>query len=342
MLTKLRKYGLFAAIGLMLFASCNKEVSEGNFTLYSGNDMNDTSWSASIPTNAAINRIIDSTAVYQYKDSLIGAVGKTITFTDRLKIIFPANAFINSSGNLIPGKVEVKVLVMREKSAFIRTLKSTHNNAELLETDLGICILASSNGQAINIAPAISYQIRIGNEDNIVMQQMRIYRGEESGVLTTQLQMDPLFNWNEASLNQFQLAIFKQAGNPGSKDIEQYSITTNQLRWILIARPFQQIGSLGKLNVILPPNFTNKNSLVFMTTDDYNLSIELKPELNSRSFSANLVPLQKKVHIVSISLIGNQFYFGETDVKTLYNTPVISLKPQKKSLNQILLELKKL
>ncbi|WP_439505715.1 hypothetical protein [Sediminibacterium sp.] len=339
---KIRKYGLFAMLGFILLASCKKEISEGNFTLYSGTDMNDTSWSASVPTYAAINRIIDSTAVYEYKDSLIGAAGKTITFSDRLKIFFPANAFINSTGNLIPGKVEVKVLVMREKSAFIRTLKSTHNNTELLETDMGICILASSNGQSLEIAPTISYEIRLGNEDNKVMQQMRIYRGDESGVLSTQLQMDPLFNWNEASSNQFQLAIFKQPGIGGSKDIEQYAITTNQLRWILIARPMQNIGIVGKLNVILPPNFTNKNSLVFMTTDDYNLSIELKPELNSRSFSSNLVPLQKKAHLISISLIGNQFYYSETNVKTLYNTPVISLKPQKKSLNQILNELKKL
>lgn len=339
---KLRKYGLFAAIGLMLFASCNKEVSEGNFSVYAGNDMNDTSWSESLPTSAAVHRIIDSTAGYQHKDSLIGSNGKTITFSDRLKLVFPPNAFINQSGNLVSGNVEIKVLLMDQKADFVRTLKSTYNGSNLLETDMGICVLASANGQALNIAPNASYQIRIGNEENIVKQQMRLFRGEESGIISMQLLMDPLFTWQEANLTQFQLAIFKQTGNAGSKDIEQYSITTNQLRWILIARPQTNIGSLGKLNVILPPNFTNKNSLVFMTTDEYNLSIELKPEFNSRSFSAYLAPLQKKVHIVSISLIGNQFYYSESEIKALNNTAVIFLKPQKKSLKQILNELKKL
>lgn len=342
MLLKIRKYGLFAAIGLMLFASCNKEVSESNFSVYAGNEMNDTSWSVSLPTSASIHRIIDSTAGYQYKDNLIGSNGKTITFSDRLKLVFPPNAFINQSGTIISGNVEIKVLLMDQKADFVRTLKSTRNGNISLETDLGICILASANGQALNIAPTASYQIRIGNEDNIVKQQMRLFRGEESGTISTQLLMDPLFTWQEASLNQFQLAIFKQAGSAGSNDIEQYAITTNQLRWILVARPLTNIGSLGKLNVILPPNFTNKNSLVFMTTDEYNLSIELKPELNSRSFSAYMVPVQKKIHIVSISLIGNQFYYSEAEIKSLNNTPVVFLKPQKKTLKNILNELKKL
>ena len=125
-------------LGLMLFASCKKEVSEGNFSVYAGNDMNDTSWSASLPTSAAIHRIIDSTAIYQHQDSLTGANGKTITFSNQLKLIFPPNAFINQAGILVSGNVEIKVLMMDQKAAFVRTLKSTHNGTDLLETEKGI------------------------------------------------------------------------------------------------------------------------------------------------------------------------------------------------------------
>jgi hypothetical protein len=171
---------------------------------------------------------------------------------------------------------------------------------------------------------------------------MTVYKGDESIVYTTQLLVDPLFNWNENTTQDYQQSIFKQPGNSGSKEIERYEITTNKLRWISLARPLNNIGLQGKFNIILPPNFTNKNTIAFITTDDYNSVIQLKPELASRSFTANNIPLQKKIHIVTISLIGTQFYYSEQSIKALNNTPVLSLKPQKKSLIGIIADLKKL
>ena len=169
-----------------------------------------------------------------------------------------------------------------------------------------------------------------------------VYKGDESIVYTNQLLIDPLFNWNNNTLQDYLQSIFKQPGNSGSKEIERYEITTNKLRWISLARPLNNIGLQGKFNVILPPNFTNKNTISFVTTDDYNTVIQLKPELSSRSFTATNIPLQKKIHIVTISLIGTQFYYSEQSIKALNNTLVLSLKPQKKSLGSIIADLKKL
>lgn len=342
MLQRIRKYYFIAAASLMVLASCNKEISDGNFNVYAGNDLNDTTWSSSTVTSTAIQRMIDSTSVYKYADTLMGTSAKTIVFSDKLSLIIPANAFVNSAGNPITGVVTIRVLLMDEKAEFIRTVKSSLNHTNLLESDLAFCVIATSNGQAVNVAPGKTYLIRIGNKDDIVKQNMRVFRGDESVVYTTQILADPLFNWNENTALDFQQGIFKQPGNSGSKEIERYDITTNRLRWIAIARPITNIGSLGKLNVILPPNFTNKNTLVFATMDDYNTTIELRPELSSRSFSAVNMPLQKKIHIVTISLIGTQFYYSEIDIRALNNTPVVSLKPQKKSLVSILNDLKKL
>lgn len=343
MLFKISKYYLFAAISLILLASCNKEISNGgNFTTYTGNELNDTSWSYSTTTSLALQRITDSTAVYKHIDTLMGSNGKTIEFSDHFSLIIPPNAFINNTGALVNGAITIRGMFLDDKSAFIRSVKSSLHNDNILESDLAFCIIATSDGQELSIAPGVNYTIRVGNKDNTVKQGMVIYKGEESIVYTTQLLIDPLFNWNNNTLQDFHQSLFKKPGNSGSKEIERYEITTNKLRWISLARPLNNIGSQGKLNIILPPNFTNKNTIAFITTDDYNSVIQLKPELSSRSFSANNIPLQKKIHIVTISLIGTQFYYSEQSVKGLNNIPVLSLKPQKKSLVSIIADLKKL
>jgi hypothetical protein len=342
MLFKLSKYYLFAAISLVLFASCNKEISDGNFSTYTGNELNDTSWSYSTTTSLALQRISDSTSVYKYTDTLLGSNGKTIIFSDHFSLLLPPNAFINNVGAPVSGTINIRVILLDEKSEFIRSIKASLNNEKLLETDLAFCIIATANGQELKIAPGVNYLIRVGNKDNIVKQDMKVYKGDESIVYTTQLLVDPLFNWNDNTALDYLQSIFKQPGNSGSKEIERYEISTNKLRWISLARPLYNIGNQGKFNIILPPNFTNKNTIAFITTDDYNSVIQLKPELSSRSFAANNIPLQKKIHIVTVSLIGSQFYYSEQSIKALNNTPVLSLKPQKKSLVSIIADLKKL
>jgi len=342
MLFKISKYYLFAAIGLVLLASCNKEISNGNFTTYTGNELNDTTWSYSTTTSLALQRITDSTAVYKHVDTLLGSNGKTIEFSDHFSLILPPNAFITNTGAPVNGTITIRGMFLEDKSALIRSVKSSLHNENLLESDLAFCIIATSNGQELSIAPGVNYTIRVGNKDNIAKQGMVIYKGDESIVYTTQLLIDPLFTWNNNTAQDYQQSLFKKPGNSGSKEIERYEITTNKLRWISLARPLSNIGSQGKFNIILPPNFTNKNTIAFITTDDYNTVIQLKPELSSRSFTATNIPLQKKIHIVTISLIGTQFYYSEQSIKALNNTAVLSLKPQKMSLGSIISYLKKL
>ena len=120
MLYKISKYYLLAAFSLILFASCNKEISDGNFTTYAGNDMNDTSWSYSSNTSLALQRISDSTSVYKYNDTLLGSNGKTIIFSDHFSLFLPPNAFVNNAGAPVSGTINIRVILLDEKSEFIR------------------------------------------------------------------------------------------------------------------------------------------------------------------------------------------------------------------------------
>lgn len=341
MLHKFYKYYFTILAGTILLTACNKEVSDGNnFSLYNNDVRNDTSWSSSVITSGAIQRILDSTAVYNHKDTLMGTNAKTIEFSDKFSVLFPANAFVSKTGDSIKGLVEIKVLLLDEKGEFIRSAKSSDDLFQMLESDLAFCIIATSNGEELRIAPGKKYTIRAGNKIDQVKQQMKIYTGQESVVFTTQVLVDPQFYWKVANTNNVQQSIFRI--NNGTKDIERYEIYTDQLRWMAIASPNTNLGTTNKLHVLLPPNFTNKNTVVFATADDYNTVIQLLPEFNSRSFKSDMIPQQKKLHIITLSLIGNQFYYSETGYSYLNNKTYVSIKPEKKSLAAILNNLKKL
>lgn len=341
MLHKYFKYCFIALAGIILFTACNKEVSDGNtFVVYNNDARNDTSWSINTITSGAIQRILDSTVDYKHIDTLTGTNAKTIAFSDKFSLEFPANAFVSKAGDSIKGIVEIKVLLLDEKGEFIRTIKSSENINQTLESDLAFCIIATSKGEELRIAPGKKYRIRAGNKNDQVKQQMKIYSGQESVVFASQVLADPQFYWREANVSNVQQSTYR--GNNGTKDIERYEIYTDQLRWMAIAAPNYNLGTTNKLHVLLPLNFTNKNTVVFATADDYNTVIQLLPEYNSRSFKSNMIPQQKKIHIVTLSLIGNQFYYSETSYSYLNNKPFVSIKPEKKSLATILNNLKKL
>lgn len=341
MLRKFFKYYFIALTAIMLFTACNKEVSDGNnFVLYNNDVRNDTTWSTGSFASTGIQRMLDSTSVYKHNDTMMGTNAKTIAFSDKFSVYFPANAFVSNTGDSIKGPVEIKLLLLVEKGEFIRTVKSSENPSHMLESDLAFCIIATANGEELKIAPGKKYLIRAGNKYELIKQQMKIYSGEESVTYTSQVLADPQFYWKESNPMNVQQSVYKT--NNGSRDIEHYEITTNQLRWMAIAAPNNNLGSTNKLHVLLPPNFTNKNTVVFATADDYNTVIQLMPDLSSRSFKSDMIPQQKKIHIISLSLIGNQFYYSETGYSYLNNKIYVSIKPEKKSLAAILNSLKKL
>ena len=128
MVLKISKYYLLAAFSLLLLVSCNKEISDGNFTTYAGNDMNDTTWSYSTTPGLALQRISDSTSIYKYNDTLLGSNGKTIVFSDHFSLILPPNAFVNGAGAPVSGTINIRVILLDEKSEFIRSIKASLNN----------------------------------------------------------------------------------------------------------------------------------------------------------------------------------------------------------------------
>ncbi|TAG32284.1 MAG: hypothetical protein EAZ35_00170 [Sphingobacteriia bacterium] len=329
-------------LSLFLFAlafACNKEVSEDFISYSISNPLNDTTWAKNITVSAAIHTLADSTFPLYFSDSIDAETNTTISFPNNLELTFPPNIFTNNSQpSKLTGKLLVQVIRLEKESDFIFAGKATYNNIPL-ESDGALFIRVLKNGQELSLLPNTAYTIRFINKDNLADDNMKVYTGVESSPLISS-GIDFNFSWNHNILVQSQVTIYNKQITGGGY-VKGYQITAKQLRWIAVAKPMEPSFTKTKLSAYLPLNFTNKNTLVFAIFNDHKTVVQLKPDYISRTFSATDFPNQKKIKLISISVIGKNYYFSKLNINAVNNIPAFSLKPEKKSLLYIFTELTK-
>ncbi len=331
---------LFLAI-IASFASCTKDLSD-NFRAYPNNALNDTAWALNISTNAPINEILDSTLPAPFIDSFLVGTTDTIRFSNDVEIIFsPSTVFgIVGGGGGIPitGFVKIEFQHFIKKGDFIKTLKHTTSYYSLLEMSGMFFIKLSKNGQELTISPYSNIKIKFPDTENNPQPNMSVFKGLEYNSWPSP-QKDTMFTWQKVNDGSTVGTWYKTGTGPNNKG---YEITTKSLRWFACGRFNDSSMPKNKLTAILPPNFTNKNTLVFAVLENSKTIIELKADYASRSFAALNIPLNTKLNIITISKIGNAFYYGIRNINDIGNTAIYSISPDKKSLNTILAELDKL
>lgn len=121
-----------------------------------------------------------------------------------------------------------------------------------------------------------------------------------------------------------------------------YAILSNRIGWFGLMKPVNQSIAKTKLAAYLPLNFTNKNTIVYAVFDNSKSVVRLKSNARGKTFSIPNIPTNSNVTIVSLSLIGNEFYLGiKKSIVSANNSPV-SVLPIKKTMQEIALYLNSL
>ncbi|KAF0240486.1 MAG: hypothetical protein Q8K64_12210 [Sediminibacterium sp.] len=325
-----RKQIIWAIILFAGFTACKKDVSD-NFVIYTNNAMNDTVWARNLPTNAAIYSLFDSISPQPMVDSFDIAKGDTLRFAKNIEIIFPANSLAGPIGVTLSGKIKVEVQSLLSKGDMIKAMKSSTNYAALFETVGTFCIKASKNGQELSLLPSTNIKLRFLDPDDNPKTSLHVFAGKESyQVPSWGYDMD--FTWLK-TIDGSTINIWTKYGSGPNKG---YEIVSKNLRWIAAGKHMDSTVSSAKLFAILPPNYTNKNTVAFASFNDSKTVVQLNADYSSRSFSAKNIPLQKKITIVTITKIGNTFYLGKRNVDDIGNIGVYNILPEKKSLKNIL------
>jgi len=322
---------------LASFSACNKDLSD-DFRQYPNNAMNDTSWSANISSNAALNGILDSTLPSMMIDSINLNTADTIRFANNVELSFPANAVNNPTGYTISGKIKVEMLPLLKKGDIIRALQSTTSNGALLEIFGQVFIKLSNNGRELILAPSKSIKIRIPDTQDNPLPAMIVFKGRES-TPPPPWGKDTSATWLRSNDGSTIGTWYKTGSGPNMKG---YEFTTQNLRWVSGGKFADSTVPKNKLTVILPPNFTIKNTVAFAVIENSKTIVELKANYASRSFEANNIPLQKKLAIITLTKIGRDFYYGNRSINDIGNIAIYNVSPEKRSLKSILSELDKL
>jgi hypothetical protein len=284
----------------------------------------DTSWQNSITATMPVSVLKNNLIEEPYLDSFtVNANIATIVTPFDMQLNFPPNCCATAAGQPVTGKVQVEIMVIKKKGDMIRLNKPTTYNDSLLVTAGEIFIRLKKDGQILQLAPAIRYNIHF--VDLPVNTQMRLFVGDETNA--------ERFNWlpNPDLLNN--------TLNPGT---QAYEIYTNRLRWISVAyAPGLNTTASTAVTADIAPYFTNANTIAYTVFKDLRSVVAMHGDLNTRKFITGRMPAGKQITVVVISKQGNDYYLGYESATTVASTsgsPIqhVRIEPIKKPLSEIL------
>lgn len=315
----------------LFFTACQKELSD-NFTIYTGNPLNDTIWVRNVPGNASVHELANLLFPAIIIDSFEVTRDTTLKYGDSLEISFTGGSCIGQSGP-VTGKVRLEVLRLKSKGDFIKAFRPTMTiNGYLLETANAFLIRVTKDGKECSLAAGTSVRIRFSDTED-PKTNMQVFNGQESNPLLAN-GIDTSFYWQRDQDTSW-LKTFQKSLPVSGSFVKGYELVAKNLRWVAAERYVDSTRPKAKITAILPPNFTSKNTAVFAVFADQKTVVHMRADFASRSFAAAKIPLGSKIKIISISRIGDDLYLGTKDINDVGTTVAYSIKPDKKSLKDL-------
>jgi len=297
----------------VIFVSCKKEASD-EFLLDSTNPLNDTAWRTNILADAPVNKIFETLSLPSQSSSFDIKTDHTVNFNDYLQIKFPGNSCQSERGENISGTIKIEVDYLKTRGDMIRFKKSTTSYDRILESGGAFNIKVTQNGKQLKIAQQKLIILRYRNSK--ADPHMNVFYGD-----TTVTNLDN-FTWVVATDSRVE------------RWSDGYQLFCKRFNWINCDKFTDTTNPRTTVSSILPVNFTNNNTAVYMVFKDVLSVVRMYANIANRLFYSNNVPVNSNVTIVSISKIGEDFYLG-TKETTVTKNLVERLSPQKKTKKEI-------
>jgi hypothetical protein len=302
--------------------SCEKEFSDVFITdpFY---EINDTAWAVSIPENAPVNDLpgilgeAANTATFTYS----GAATTVVAINDSQRLYIAPEVLLVSNS---PVTVNARITQLKTRGEFVGSGRVSNSYIELMDAASMFNIAFNVNGNTVAIKPGKAVVF--------------VYKSRSASPVSRKVFYDTLFGpvyhtW-DASNDGISRVLYT-----GSKDSVTFRKTAN---WIAPGTILDTTGmTWSKVQVVLPPNFTNKNTAVYAVYKNYSVVVSLQADRTSRLFNGIKLYTGQPVKLVALSKIDNQLYYAEKEI-TLPDAVTLKLTPEQKSKPDIQLALKNL
>lgn len=220
----------------------------------------------------------------------------SITGTKGMKFDFPANAFLDASGNPITGNVVVSLKEVLSKRDIVLSGKVTQSNGQLLISGGEFQILASQNGQALKLNPAVAVAVKVPTTFN-------------------NAPMD-LFVWAPTAASDSTWVLDQKARVASSADFYQFSLPN--FGWINCDYFYNNPNP--KTTITASPVYAGaspsiKDQRAYMVFDDIKsvAGLPFQLSINKHQSYLNSMPIGLKGKLVIISTdVNDVIYFGQT------------------------------
>lgn len=318
----------------LMMTACNKELSD-NFNQYTSSPYNDTIWTRTLPVAASVNDLFDLLAPDRIVDSFDVSKEKEFAYGDSLVINFKANSCVTpGSPGASTGMAKFEIVPLKRKGDFIKFFKPTQTeNGSLLVAGAGIFLRVSKDDKEMALAQGSTARIRIADKDTAKPNMQQFYGKEGNPVPAKGI--DTAFSWMRDSDTTW-LSTWNKRTSPSATTYYGYEMNAKNLRWVAAERYIDSTLPKIKVTATLSPNFTNKNTAVFLVFNDQKTVVNLHADYASRSFFANNIPLGTPCKLISISKFGNDFYLGIENVGGISNNVIrYTIKPNITSFKEI-------
>ena len=321
---KAKVYILILLSGCIMLHACQKNIDI--FVPDPGQPNGpDTSWHSTVTASMPVTSLKNNLLQDVYTDTItVDASTTNITTPAGVRLTFPPHCCVNASGQLVTGKVDVEVQLVKKKGDMIRQNRPSTYNDSLLTTAGEIFIRLQKEGQALQLAPNARISIRY--VDLPVNPLVKFFIGDESNT--------DRFNWLPTPTPSADTIII---------GTQAYEILTRRLRWINIGALYDAGNSMAKVAVAadMETHFTNANTIAFTVFKDMYAVAGMHADVSSRKFISSKLPVGKEITVVVISKMENDYYLGHTAAvtQTPSATPLtqhVQVAPVKKSLAEIL------
>jgi hypothetical protein len=334
-MNKNKTYYLFIIILLTGFTACKKELSNrDSFEAYQNNPLNDTSWTEKIFLGSNFKDLIfESTYIAPFTDTINIDSTSTSVLPDNTELIFSKSSFRNADGSLVNGKINMVVHSLNKKGDLVKLMQSTAYKRTIFESIGTFYIKAYKDNNELFLVRDSTVKIRFNDSKRDKRANIKLCSGIENLMPQPTKNHHFNFSWFESD-NEIGIKKWDRQNSSGNS-IKGYEVTSNKLNWISAIEPIDSSNELEGFAVVLPPNFTNNNTIVYAVLEDNNTAVQLIPSYNSKAFISDHFPSNKKVTLLSITKIGKDFYFGKIYLNEIDDKKIYKLNPEKTTLKYI-------
>lgn len=304
---------LLVAIAIFCLASCKKDTDE--FVPYTESDFSDTTWTNTSISDTKSKAIVNALSSPASTNNFGATNSLAVDISSSTQLILPANSYL-LNGNNYTGIVSASLNSLLTKGDFVRNLISNTGTNPLQETVAAFNLnLKTVAKETLEFKSQSKFNVNYADSNFPVVGYSYYF-----GTIANANQGGMIWNAADSSIGKLQNGPVTIQGNSKTA----YIIESNKLGWLAINKNLN-IANTANCNVILPINFTNKNTAVFVVLKNKNVVLRLAADANSKSFIGTKLPQGEEATFVALSYLDNKFYLGYT-ITSISNNAQYNIK----------------